>query len=358
MKKISFKHIRILRLTVILSAVFLAMSMTGCSSLKSASSEETKDYIRSTDFRLNTIVTITIYDSEDESLLTQCMELCDKYEKIFSRTASESELFQLNHRKLTPVQGHPHTYHISEDLAELLSIGLSWTQNSGEAFDIAIAPLTELWDFTSEAPSVPADPDIRDVLSRCGIQGVSIDGQDISLESDDTEFDLGGIAKGYIADRIKDFLVSRGVQSATINLGGNVLCIGAKPDGTPFRIGVQKPFADRNETVAAMDITDKSVVSSGIYERFFEEDGTLYHHILNPKTGYPYANDLIAVTIISNKSVDGDALSTACFALGYEKGMDFIEAIPDTEAIFITDDYELHYTKDFDKNIVLTETSE
>lgn len=356
MKKIHFNRIHSARIAAILSVVLLTIGIAGCAEAKS-SSQETKDYIRSTSFKLNTVVTITIYDSQDESLLTQCMELCDKYEKIFSRTVSDSELYQLNHRELTPLEDQPDTYLVSEELADLLSIGLSYTQKSGEAFDIAIAPLTELWDFTSETPSVPRDSDIQTALTKCGIQGVSVDGQNICLKSGSTAFDLGGIAKGYIADRIKDFLISRGIQSATINLGGNVLCIGTKPDGTPFKIGVQKPFADRNETVAAIDITDKSVVSSGIYERFFEKDGILYHHILNPKTGYPYENDLIAVTIISDKSVDGDALSTTCFALGYEEGMDFIEAIPDTEAIFITNDYELHYTKDFDKNIVLTETS-
>lgn len=362
MKKIHYRFVSFFRTAILTSAVLLACSISGCSSENSSGSsseasvseEAAKDYIRSTSFKLNTVVTITIYDSEDESLLAQCMELCDKYEKIFSRTSSDSELFQLNHRELTPVEGQTDTYQVSEELADLLSIGLSWTQKSNEAFDIAIAPLTELWDFTSETPTVPADSDIRNALSKCGIQGVSIHDRNITLESDDTAFDLGGIAKGYIADRIKDYLVSQGIQSATINLGGNVLCIGAKPDGTPFKIGVQKPFADRNETAAAMEITDKSVVSSGIYERFFEQDGVLYHHILNSQTGYPYKNDLIAVTIVSDHSVDGDALSTTCFALGYEKGLEFIETIPDTEAIFITSDYELHYTKDFQKNITVS----
>ena len=311
MKKIHYRFVSFFRTAILTSAVLLACSISGCSSENSSGSsseasvseEAAKDYIRSTSFKLNTVVTITIYDSEDEALLAQCMELCDKYEKIFSRTSSDSELFQLNHRELTPVEGQTDTYQVSEELADLLSIGLSWTQKSNEAFDIAIAPLTELWDFTSETPTVPADSDIRNALSKCGIQGVSIHDRNITLESDDTAFDLGGIAKGYIADRIKDYLVSQGIQSATINLGGNVLCIGAKPDGTPFKIGVQKPFADRNETAAAMEITDKSVVSSGIYERFFEQDGVLYHHILNSQTGYPYKNDLIAVAPFLIQSV-------------------------------------------------------
>lgn len=339
----------------ILPAVLtLACVLGGCTVSGNVPAEKDQaDYIRSTSFKLNTVVTITIYDSDDESLLAECMNLCDKYEKIFSRTSSDSELFKLNHRELTPVSGSDNTYEISKDLAELLSIGLSFSLDSDGAFDIAIAPLTELWDFTSEEPEAPDDSEIHQALSSCGLNGVTIDGQKITLASSDTEFDLGGIAKGYIADRIKEYLISMGVKSATINLGGNVLCIGSKPDGAPFHIGVQKPFADRNETAAVMEIIDKSVVSSGIYERFFEKDGRLYHHILDPATGYPCENDLIAVTIISDNSVDGDALSTTCFALGYEKGMDYAQSIPGIQAIFITDDYELHYTDGFDKDITL-----
>ena len=165
-----------------------------------------------------------------------------------------------------------------------------------------------------------------------------------------------GFAKGYIADRLKDYLVSQDVKSAIINLGGNVLCIGEKTDNSAFKIGIQKPFADRSETIAVMDIRDKSVVSSGIYERCFEQDGTLYHHLLNPKTGYPYDNGLIAVTIISDQSVDGDALSTTCFALGLEDGMKLAESLDDVQAFFVTSDYEIHYTRDFQKKIKVTET--
>ena len=157
-------------------------------------------------------------------------------------------------------------------------------------------------------------------------------------------------------DKIKEFLLSKGVKSAIINLGGNVLCIGSKPDKTPFRIGIQKPFADRSETIATVDITDQSVVSSGIYERFFEKDGQLYHHILNPKTGYPYDNSLISVTIICDSSTDGDGLSTSCFALGLEKGMELINSLPDVHSVFITSDDKLHYSENFQKETSLRES--
>lgn len=342
---------------------------TGCGNITDADTSTTGNQpIGISSIKLNTAVQITIYDSQDKALLDDCLALCDKYELIFSRTNEKSELYKLNHRKDTsdkdpntdrqttpyPVSGTADTWHISEDLAALLSEGLDITRESDGAFDIAIAPLTSLWDFTAKDPKVPDDAAIQKALPLCSSDGVTIDGQDITLPSDDIQFDVGAIAKGYIADRLKDLLVKKGVKSAIINLGGNVLCIGSKPDGTPFKVGIQKPFADRNETEAVMDITGKSVVSSGIYERCFKQNGKLYHHILNPKTGYPYDNSLVSVTIISDQSVDGDALSTTCFALGLEDGLKFAEK-KGVQAVFITEDYKLHYTDGFRDEIRVTD---
>ena len=176
-------------------------------------------------------------------------------------------------------------------------------------------------------------------------RNVHVEGSQVILDSPDTAIDLGAIAKGYIADRIKDYLLENGVNSATINLGGNVLCVGSRPDGTPFKIGLQMPFADRNETIAALNIDGLSVVTSGVYERHFELDGVNYHHLLNPEDGYPYQNGLLSVTIVSPLSVDGDALSTSCFSLGLEKGMELAESMDGVYAYFITDDYEIHYSE-------------
>ena len=367
--KRSRSHSRFFYLILCTVLVCPMLLFTGCGNITDADTSATgNEPISISSIKLNTAVQITIYDSQDKSLLDDCLDLCDKYELIFNRTNENSELYKLNHRKDTsnkdphadgqttpyPVSGTAGTWHISEDLAALLSEGLDITRESNGAFDIAIAPLTSLWDFTAEDPKVTDDSDIQKALPLCSSDGVTINGQDISLPSDDIQFDVGAIAKGYIADRLKDFLVKKGVKSAIINLGGNVLCIGSKPDGTPFKIGIQKPFADRNETEAVMDITGRSVVSSGIYERCFKQDGKLYHHILNPKTGYPYDNGLISVTIISDQSVDGDALSTTCFALGLEDGLKFAEK-KGVQAVFITKDYELHYTDGFQDEINVTD---
>ena len=362
-------HSRFFYLILCTVLVCPMLLFTGCENITDADTSITgNEPISISSIKLNTAVQITIYDSQDKALLDDCLALCDKYELVFSRTNEKSELYKLNHRKDTsdkdpnadgqttpyPVSGTADTWHISEDLASLLSQGLSITRESDGAFDIAIAPLTSLWDFTAEDPKVPDDAAIQKALPLCSSDGVTIDGQDITLPSDDIQFDVGAIAKGYIADRMKDLLVKKGVKSAIINLGGNVLCIGSKPDGTPFKVGIQKPFADRNETEAVMDITGKSVVSSGIYERCFKQGGKLYHHILNPQNGYPYENGLISVTIISDQSVDGDALSTTCFALGLEDGLKFAEK-KGVQAVFITEDYELHYTDGFQDEINVTD---
>ena len=359
---ISIKKI-IKRCTFSIFAASLLLSsaaFSGCS-LKANTAENSdagsQEPVSATAIKLNTAVTVTIYDSKDRELLTECMNLCDKYEKIFSRTASDSELYQLNHRELTPVAGTEDTFQVSDPLAELIRKGLYYSELSEGAFDIAIEPLTSLWDFTAEDPQVPENRLIQEALTKCDYHNVSVsDNNEVILKTEDTAIELGAIAKGYIADRLKDYLISQGVKSAIINLGGNVLCIGGKPDDSSFKIGIQKPFADRSETIAVMDIKDKSVVSSGVYERCFEQDGTLYHHLLNPRTGYPYDNGLIAVTIISDESVDGDALSTTCFALGLEDGMKLAESLDNVQAFFVTSDYEIHYTKDFQKKITVTET--
>lgn len=319
---------------LILCCIFLI----GCAS-------ENTNPISISEFKLNTIVTITIYDSQNTQLLDECMAICDRYELLFSRTNPESELYRLNHRKLDSLNG---TYNLSSDTAALIEKGLEYSRLSDGAFDITVAPLSDLWNFTSSSPKAPDAGRIQSVLPLVDYKNIELRGQSFRFLQDKTALDLGAVAKGFIADEIKAYLTSQGVNSAMINLGGNVLCVGNKPDGAAFKIGIQKPFADRNETIATMEITDKSVVSSGIYERFFEENQRLYHHLLNPKTGYPYNNGLISVTIISDLSVDGDGLSTACFALGLEKGMALIESLPQTDAIFITEDYEMHYSKDFE----------
>jgi len=300
------------------------------------------------DFCLNTIVSVTLYDRGNEDVLKGCFAVCEKYEQLLSRTIDSSEISRLNVSDSFPVT-------VSEDTAALLNKALFYSELSGGAFDFTIAPLTSLWDFSSLKPKKPSQEAIDKAVEQVDYHKVQLDGCKVTFSDAKTAIDLGAIAKGYIADRIKDYLLSQGVESAIINLGGNILCVGSKPDGSGFKIGIQKPFEDHDETIAAIQLSDFSVVSSGIYERCFREDGQFYHHILDPNTGYPCDNGLISVTIISQYSVDGDGLSTACFALGLEDGMALIDSLSDVYAVFITDDYELHYSEGFQENIKILE---
>lgn len=303
-----------------------------------------KDSISLTDFKLNTVVTITVYDSHKEKLLEQAMELCDYYESLFSRTFSSSELYQLNHKTLPSKDGF---YNISPDTANVIQKGLEYSRLSSGAFDISIEPVSSLWDFTSKEHYLPSPIDIKRALPLVNYENITLKNNQVHFANENMGLDLGAIAKGYIADKIKEFLMNNGVTSGIINLGGNVLCIGKRPDGHPFSVGIQDPFQERNETILQIPVTDQSLVSSGVYERSFEKDGVLYHHILDPKTGYPFHNGLVSVTILSNASVDGDGLSTTCFSLGLKKGMELINSIPNVEALFITEDHTLHYSDHF-----------
>ena len=164
------------------------------------------------------------------------------------------------------------------------------------------------------------------------------------FRSPDTMLELGAIVKGYAADRLKDYLKKQGVTAGVINLGGNVLTMGSKPDGTDWRIGLQKPFGDSGESIEIVEVADQSVVSSGVYERYFQKDGRLYHHILDARTGYPVDNGLWQVSIRSEKSLEGDLLSTVCFLLGPEAGMAYVESLEGVEASFMDENLQITHS--------------
>lgn len=338
------KILPLLLVFVLLNEAVLCLSLTGCQN-NSSRPEPLSD----TKLALNTYVTITLYDQKKQSLIDQCFDLIDQYEKTFSRTLDYSEISQIN-------QSSDSSFSLSEDTEKILSTALDYARRTNGAFDPTIGTVSSLWNFSaaseSETPLIPSDTQIQSALLHVNYQNLSIENHVLTKKDEKTVLDLGAIAKGYIADRLKEYLISQGVTSGIINLGGNVLCIGTKPDGKPFQIGIQKPFEEYSDTIGSISVSDCSVVSSGIYERCFRKDNHFYHHILDPSTGYPVENNLIAVTIISPASVDGDALSTSCMVLGLEEGKKLVESMDDTYAVFITDDYELHFTEGFEEKMM------
>ena len=313
-----------------LAVLIALMLMCGC-----ANAQSTKPLARQ-GFMLNTVISISLYDNQDEAILDGAFALCEEYEQLFSRTISTSDVYRINHSDGAPVE-------VSDATAELLCIALEYARLSGGAFDPTIEPLVTLWDIMADEPHVPDTGAISAALARVDWTKVSVDGNVVTLQAG-MGLDLGGIAKGYIADKLREYLSENGVDSALINLGGNVLTLGGKPDGSNFTIGVQKPFGQNSDILGACRLKGMSVVTSGIYERYFVEDDRLYHHILDTKTGYPVENELYSVTIISPTSTDGDALSTICFALGSEDGMALIETLDGIECVYCLSDGTLLFS--------------
>lgn len=327
----------------------ISLFFFGCNS-KLSTKEGKNTSISGTNLLFDTSITITLYGTSNQAILDHCFSICKNYEKIFSRTLDYSELSLINQSKERFIS-------LSDDMEILLEKALYYCNLSNGTLDITMGSVISLWNFKTDKPSLPNENNLKAALNLVDYRNLSIQNHQLQRKVDTIQIDLGSIAKGYIADQIKAYLLSEDITSALINLGGNVLCVGEKLDSEPFQIGIQKPFAIQNETIAILSIKDKSVVSSGTYERYFEKDNVLYHHILNPKTGYPYNNNLLSVTIVSDNSVDGDALSTICFTFGLEKGLELINSIENTYAIFVTDDYKLHYSDGFLDSISVEETN-
>ena len=328
----------------VIALILMLTCLTGCNSQSIFSTKEKET--KQTEFFLNTVSYITVYNMEEKSateIINNCFTYCRKYEQMLSKTIKSSEISAINNSKGNWVT-------VSNDTINLISLANKYSGLSGGKFDCTIEPVTALWDFNSQEHVVPNPSAIAEAVTHVDYKGIEIDGNKIRLTDENAAIDLGGIAKGHIGDKAKEFLLENGVEKAIISLGGNILTI--SPDnGVPFKIGVQRPFDSQGTSYGILEIQNMSVVTSGTYERSFEKDGTLYHHILDTKTGMPVDNGLYSVTIITKESAVADALSTACFVLGVNEGMKLIEETPDAEAIFITTDYQAHCSSGINKTI-------
>uniref|UniRef100_UPI0039ED0AE8 FAD:protein FMN transferase n=1 Tax=Clostridium perfringens TaxID=1502 RepID=UPI0039ED0AE8 len=257
-----------------------------------------------------------------------------------SKTKKGSDIYNVNNSGMDGFNVHNETLNI-------INRSIYYSKLSQGNFDISVQPLLKLWNFKSEKKIIPNQKDIDENLKLVNYKNIVINRKNVRLKKNGMSIDLGGIAKGYIANKLKEYLISEGISSGIINLGGNVLCIGKKDNGENFKIGIQKPFSERGEVLGVLEICDKSVVSSGIYERFFEKENKVYHHIINPKSGKPFETDLLQVTIISDDSMDGDALSTIALSFGEREGLDLINSIDGIEGIFINKDGNIRFTENF-----------
>lgn len=294
---------------------------------------EKKPYVEN-EILLSTICTITTYDEKAHEVSLEAFDLISHYEKIFSRYEENGELYKVNREAFS------HPVKVSDELFEILQQARTYTVATSGAFNYAIGPLVSLWGIGTEKARIPRHEEIAEVLGLLDWNAVVLDEKEktVSFLIEGMELDLGGIAKGWISRSIADFLSSKGVDKAIINLGGNVYALGEKGRGEDWTIGLQDPSSERGGYFATVHVSDAAVVTSGAYERFIEDgDGKKYSHILSSETGYPVETDIASVSIISEDAAKADAYATACFALGLERAVELCreEAL---EAVILTAD--------------------
>lgn len=267
--------------------------------------------------------------SHDEALASRVFRLIKQYEDLLTVNRAHSQVMDINHA------AGQHPVAVSRPVFELIRCAKVASLLKDSAFNLAIGPLVKRWKIGFRGDNVPPAGEIASLLAMTRPEDVVLNeaNSSVFLAVSGMEIDLGAIAKGYIADRVRDYLRKEGAERGLINLGGNVQTLGSPEGG--WSVGLKKPFS-ADELIGAMTVENRSVVTSGTYERYFEQHGKRYHHILDPRTGYPLDNELDSVTIVSKDSIDGDIWTTLMYGMGVEKGCAALCAHPDIEAIFVT----------------------
>ena len=322
---------------LLLPSALTLLLLSGCTS--QTVSESRKNF-----FAMDTIMDFTIYGQED--LLDQTESMIRSLEAEMSVTNPASEIAAINENGYGKVTG---------DTSDLISAALSLCQRTDGALDISVYPIVRAWGFTTDNYQVPDDVSIQALLPLVDYTQIDYqqDSGDIHLP-DGMEIDLGSVAKGYAGQKAADFLKENGVTSGLLSLGGNIQALGSKPDGSPWKIGIQDPFQNESPMMV-LSVTDKSVVTSGGYERYFQQDGKTYWHIMDPSTGYPAENGLVSVTIVGTDGMLCDGLSTSLFVMGLEKAADFWGSSDDFDAVFVTEDQTVYITEGLADSFALTE---
>ncbi|GAA0736186.1 FAD:protein FMN transferase [Clostridium oceanicum] len=303
-------------------------------------------------FFLGTYINIKIYGNKDDKIFDNCFSILKNIENKMSVNISSSEISKINKKSNNlEIKVSPETFYV-------IKKGKDYSKLSKGNFDISIGPLVNLWAINSDNPKVPSKQEIQEALSTISYNDILLNESKntVKLKKQNMKIDLGGIAKGYAADKLTKYLEKEGIKSAILDLGGNIYALGNNSKDKPWKIGVQAPLEKRGEYLGILNISNKSIVTSGIYERNFIKNNKTYHHILSPFTGYPVENSLISTTIVSNKSIDGDALSTAIFSLGIEDGLKLVESIENIDAILVNDKKEVFTTSGFKENFKVTNT--
>lgn len=311
--------------------------LTGCSA------ESSPEPVQGTFFAMDTVMDFTIYG--ESGLIDQSESLIASLESLVSVTDADSELYAINQTGSGTLTGKA---------SSLMEQALEICRRTDGALDLSIYPIVRAWGFTTGSYQVPDEAEIQALLPLVDYRKIQYDAADGDVTlPEGMKIDLGSVAKGYAGQLAAQMLREHGVQSALLNLGGNVQTVGAKPDGSPWQIGIKDPQGE--DAMMVLSVEDQAVVTSGGYERYFEQDGQTYWHIMDPSTGHPADSGLISVTIVGDEGVVCDGLSTALFVMGLEKAADLWAQSGDFEAVFVTASGEVYITEGLRDRFALTE---
>ena len=321
---------------VALLAIGMCIALSSCK--KAGISEKAKKeqaYSRDI-FAMDTYMSLTAYGEHGEEAVKAAEEEIHHLDNIWSIVSKDGEVYNINKKG---------TGEISKDTKTVLEYAKRLNEETEGAFDVTIYPLMDLWGFTTQKYHVPTKEELRQAMARVGQEYMTIEDDTLTL-GEQQQMDLGGIAKGYTSSRIMEIFKEHGVTSGMVSLGGNVQVLGTKVNGDKWNVGIRNPKGSDGELIGAVSVADRTVITSGGYERYFEEDGKTYHHIIDPFTGYPAENGLISVTIISKDGTLADGLSTALFVMGTKQATEYWkEHHEEFEAVFVTDESKVYVTE-------------
>lgn len=284
-------------------------------------------------FAMDTEMTVKAYGKNSDMAVSDAKNEIYRIDRLLRRGAADSEVYKINNER---------TAKVSEDTARLINAALEISKATDGMFDITIAPVMDKWGFYTKEFRVPSDNELKEILPEINYNNVTVSKDTVTL-SGMSQIDLGGIAKGFLSDRIIEIYKNNGIKSGIVSLGGNVQTLGTKADGSKWRVAVQNP--DGDQYIGIISAENKAVITSGNYQRFFVENGILYHHIINPRTGKPASGSLQSVTIVSDTGTMADGLSTAIFVMGLEKGIEYWREHSGFDVIFVTEDNNIYITE-------------
>lgn len=313
--------------------------------------EKSPKPVERTSYVLGTIVHFKVYGNKAENAISEAIDKLNEIDDKMSAFKENSEVCMINEEAgVAPVA-------VSQETYKLIKKALTYSEILHGSFDITVRPLVNLWGIGTENANVPDKEDIQKTLKLVNYKDIMFDDEfsSIMLRREKQAVDLGGIAKGYAADCVRDIFKKNKIKNAVIDLGGNILVLGKKENKDLWKVGIQDPEKGRGKYVGTLSIRDKSVVTSGNYEKYFEKDGVKYHHIIDTKTGYPSQSKIISATIISDNSIDGDGLSTGVYILGVDKAIKIIEHMKGVDTILITQDRKVYTTSGVRKSFILSD---